>query len=46
MEIKKSLQQFLPLSAAEIHGLLHPTQAKSWIFSCLVSVSAAALNTV
>jgi hypothetical protein len=27
--IKKSLHQFLPLSEAEIHGLLHPAQAKN-----------------
>jgi hypothetical protein len=38
-----SLQQFIPLSEAEIQGLLHPAKP---IFSCVVSVSPAALSTV
>jgi hypothetical protein len=32
MKIKKSLQQFLPLSEAEIQGLLQPTQANLGYF--------------
>jgi hypothetical protein len=43
---KKLLQQFLSLSEAEIQGLLHPAQAHLSIFSCVVSVSPAAVNTV
>jgi hypothetical protein len=48
MKTKKkiTLQQFLPLSEAEIQGLLHQTQANPATFSCVVSVSPAALNTV
>jgi hypothetical protein len=39
---EKSHQQFVPLSDAEIHGLLHPAQG---IFPFVASVSPAALNT-
>jgi hypothetical protein len=48
MKINKkiSLQKFLPLSEAEIQGLLHRSQGNLWTFSCVVSVSPADLNTV
>jgi hypothetical protein len=48
MKINKkiSLHQFLPLSEAEIQGLLHPAQANLGYFFCMVSVSPAALNIV
>jgi hypothetical protein len=35
MEMKKSLQQFFPLSAAKIHGLLHPPKANLRYFRVL-----------
>jgi hypothetical protein len=38
----KTLQQFLPLSEAQIQGLLHPAEANLGV----VSVSPAVLNTV
>jgi hypothetical protein len=45
--IKKiSLQQFLPMSKAEIQGLLYPVKTILEIFSCMVSVSPGVLNTV
>jgi hypothetical protein len=47
MKINKkiSLQQFLPLSEAEVQGLLHPVQAILGYFLAWF-VSPAALNTV
>jgi hypothetical protein len=30
----------------EIQGFLRPAQANVWVFSCVVSVTPAALNTV
>jgi hypothetical protein len=46
ISLKSLYLRIIKRQETEIQGLLHPAQANLAIFSCVVSVPPAALNTV